>query len=559
MTPEDFVYNIFSANIRQELHPDILQTWRTLVPKPQDREQLTLDNAYSFFFPAVPLLAMAFLVRKRGTRLVRLALLVPTLLLLLRSTFGFVVIDIRYSPYTFIQVACSGICLACIGKALEYGFVHGRFKLADVVDHQQQQHVHKPHVTVKIPTTKYKDPVESRIVRSPSGVVLQYKPLPNGPLASNGAPRTPVRSPSGVTLAFKDFSRPSSPTPPAPPLPITIPTSVSESSLLKSLARPFVVTAKGISDALETICSIRGIGWDWGKGVHVPTDTRPAGRGGFLAMTALYFIGSYLLLDVAESILKIIPGYTPSAGSIFFVDAPPYILKNTFLGPYIHEHPHLSMLIARYTVSTLLSLLVGLGIMSGLNTLYYLETLFFVGILQNNPKNWPPLFDEPWKSESLVDFWSRRWHQILRQTFLVFGGYPLQYIFSTLVHPFTNSRMRRVVGKVGLILGVFLASGCIHGYAIYSCGPGGVDYNAIQFFASQALLVMAERVWTYVTGRPVGGWIGTIWAWCIVLGGIQRTADAWSSRMLASGDLIPGFLSPTRLFVFPVLIKLLSS
>ncbi|KAI6139048.1 hypothetical protein BKA82DRAFT_4229397 [Pisolithus tinctorius] len=38
---------------------------------------------------------------------------------------------------------------------------------------------------------------------------------------------------------------------------------------------------------------------------------------------------------------------------------------------------------------------------------------------------WPPVFDKPWKADSLRDFWGYRWHQLFRRTFVILGGRPL--------------------------------------------------------------------------------------------------------------------------------------
>lgn len=158
---------------------------------------------------------------------------------------------------------------------------------------------------------------------------------------------------------------------------------------------------------------------------------------------------------------------------------------------------------------------------------YQLVTLIAIVLLRHNPTSWPPLFDDPWLSVSLHEFWSKRWHQLLRQTFLVMGGYPLAFIFSL---PFGGPRSRTSMASTarmaGFILGTFTASGLFHYWAMYAMGRG-TDLHCLLFFVMQAVGVGLERLWKNVTGRRVGGWAGRIWVWGCVVGGIQ-----WCSECL---------------------------
>lgn len=129
-------------------------------------------------------------------------------------------------------------------------------------------------------------------------------------------------------------------------------------------------------------------------------------------------------------------------------------------------------------------------------------TLITVGLLRHSPTSYPPLFSAPWFAPSLHHFWSKSWHQLLRQTFLYLGGYPLGYLF----------------GLPGYVFGTFMGSGLFHYWALYAMGKG-TDVRTLWFFLWQALALGLERAWRSVTGRRVGGRLGTAWVWFCVVGG----------------------------------------
>ena len=238
-----------------------------------------------------------------------------------------------------------------------------------------------------------------------------------------------------------------------------------------------------LEDALELIFSIRGLGWDFGRGVHVPSHVRPTERGPFLRTTARSFITNFLVLDLLEALLKLIPGVgSIFGGSIFVSSFPP---------------------LQRYAFSTSIHFMTGCALLAGFNMVYDLLTLLAVVFLGHSPTAWPPIMDNPWISNSLHEFWAKRWHQTLRQTFLVFGGIP----------------GRAIAGDLGLIFGTFLASGLYHECSIYAMGRGW-DSRVPFFFVLQALALVGERVWRKVTGRRVGGFFGRLWVYfdVIVLG-----------------------------------------
>ncbi|KAH9065491.1 hypothetical protein EDB87DRAFT_1077743 [Lactarius vividus] len=276
-----------------------------------------------------------------------------------------------------------------------------------------------------------------------------------------------------------------------------------------------------LQDALELMFSMRGLGWDFGKGVYTPPATRPQERLPFLRATVNSFLVNFLILDIVEATIKLIPGVgDPFGGSIFFADLP---------------FP------TRYLVSTTIHTLTGIAFVAGFGMVYDLITLFSVVFLSHSPSSWPPVMDNPWAAQSLHEFWAKRWHQLLRQTFLVFGGIP----------------GRKIGGNVGLVLGTFLASGFFHECTILAMGHEW-DSRVPLFFLMQGGSVIGERIWRKITGRRVGGLLGRLWVYfdIIILG--QPLIDAWHRRGLGGGMVIPPKLSPARIILIPAIRKLMA-
>lgn len=297
-----------------------------------------------------------------------------------------------------------------------------------------------------------------------------------------------------------------------------------------------------LQDALELMFSMRGLGWDFGKGVYTPPPTRPQQRGPFLRATLSSFLVGFLILDVVEALIKQVPGVgEPTGGSIFFSTLP---------------------LSVRYLVSTAIHTFTGIALVAGFSMVYDLITLFAVAVLDHSPSSWPPVMEQPWAAQSLHEFWAKRWHQLLRQTFLVFGGIP----------------GRKIGGDVGLVLGTFLASGLFHECTILAMGREW-DSRVPLFFLLQGGSVIGERVWKKVTGRRVDGPLGRLWVYFDIIilgqplgscfisscshGGRLKMSniivDAWHRRGLGGGMVIPPWISPTRLVLIPVVQKLMTT
>lgn len=258
---------------------------------------------------------------------------------------------------------------------------------------------------------------------------------------------------------------------------------------------------RGFLDACELLSSMRGVGWDYGTGtdIYIPSEYRPTEKRLFLQSTFWSTVCYFLLLDFIDTSFKLIPGISsPLGGSIFFAELSP---------------------VPRAMVSTALHFATGVAFIAGFNMCYGILTLICVSWGQL-PSAWPPVMERPWATTSLHDFWGRRWHQLLRQTFLVGGGYPLAFVLENIIGTLFNRRAGRKAGLLGLVFGAFTASGLFHMLAMYAMGRG-IEWRVVGFFSAQAVALAVERTWKAITGRRVDGWWGRAWAYLWVVGGGQ--------------------------------------
>ncbi|KAI6046699.1 hypothetical protein EDC04DRAFT_3102774 [Pisolithus marmoratus] len=259
-------------------------------------------------------------------------------------------------------------------------------------------------------------------------------------------------------------------------------------------------------DALDLMMNVRGVGWNWSKGLRFPPDTRPTSRLWF----AIYVLFSALYHSFIRGVFHIaIQAFEPEAftivngGTIFDNTLPPLI---------------------RYTRSSIISAFTAFFIYADVQNTYDICAFMGVTILQQNPAQWPPVFDEPWKSTSLHDFWGYRWHQLLRRTFVVLGGWPLMFVF----------------GRVGYVLGTFLASGVLHNVVVAMLNGCVEWWWMLLSFGMMAIGVIIEHAFAQMTGRRVGGWIGRVWmvVWLLIWG-----------NMMVDGHARAGFFASSNTFV----------
>ncbi|KAJ2927093.1 hypothetical protein H1R20_g9975, partial [Candolleomyces eurysporus] len=264
-------------------------------------------------------------------------------------------------------------------------------------------------------------------------------------------------------------------------------------------------------DALNLICNLRGVGWNWSssKGrLYVPTETRPRhSRLKYLLSTLLSAFFSAIILDVFRVCVQ---SFSPTKF------CSPHGDDNTI---FDHTLPP----IQKYLRSSLITLLSGLTMQYSIQFGYDLMTLTGVGVLGNEPWEWPPLFDCPVKATSLAEFWGRRWHQLFRDLFVSFlpSGKKLK-------EKREKEVKRSETGRATSILTAFFLSTLLHVAGLWGMGRGMGFWSVTTFFLMNGLGVILEKTWTRVTGHKVGGALGWVWTLVWLVGWGNLLVDVWT-------------------------------
>lgn len=190
-------------------------------------------------------------------------------------------------------------------------------------------------------------------------------------------------------------------------------------------------------------------------------------------------------------------------------------------GGSIYNNPTLSP-IHQFIASRLFCIPIGFAGYGTINIVYNIISLFSVLLLRQTPEQWPPLFNAPWKSTSLTEFWGSRWHQINRIIYLKLGGEPLGYLF----------------GRPGTVMGAFLISAILHDWGMWGLGNGTDFYGAGGFFLLMGVGVVLEGLWRKLTGSRVGGVLGWIWTASWVVGWSGILVESWATHGLL-GTVVP--------------------
>jgi len=255
--------------------------------------------------------------------------------------------------------------------------------------------------------------------------------------------------------------------------------------------RPAKQSKSTLIDALDLASTLRGYGWDWSRGVYIPRETRPTDRRGFTFHVILSATFHTFIFGVLHTIIR---SFSPvglgsiSGGSIFDEALPFHV---------------------RHLRAVVISALFVFAFYALIQTFYDLCTMASVLVFGQDPVQWPPAFDAPWRATSLNDFWGRRWHQFIRM-FLIQAGYPLSFF----------------LGKVGLIIGAFLSSGVLHHIALVPLNDRSELWRNLVGFGMMAPGILAERAFKQLTGKKVCGVVGWIWtmAWLFLWGNVMIDA-----------------------------------
>lgn len=253
--------------------------------------------------------------------------------------------------------------------------------------------------------------------------------------------------------------------------------------------RPSNRSPSTIMDAFDLTVNVRGHGWDWSRyRSYIPPETRPTNRVAFVFYAFISAVVHALIFRAFHrAVLTLVPegvGSIPERSTIFD-DTLPFLV--------------------RYLRASMISTFTAIWLYASFQMCYDLCTIPAVLVLRQDPAQWPPAFNAPWRLTSLSDFWGRRWHQFLRYTFLLLG-YPLSFI----------------LGRAGGVIGAFLASAVLHHIALCPLNSPIEFWWMLVGFGIMAPGILAERAFHQTTGRQVGGALGWVWtmSWLLVGGNV---------------------------------------
>ncbi|KAF8260329.1 hypothetical protein EI94DRAFT_1748955 [Lactarius quietus] len=177
---------------------------------------------------------------------------------------------------------------------------------------------------------------------------------------------------------------------------------------------------------------------------------------------------------------------------------------DTLFDPNLHPVP-------RVALALFFTLCGGVVVYTIIDAMYHASTL--VG------RRSPPALDV----HSITDFWSFRWHQFFRHTFVTFGAHP----------------GGAILGRPGALFGAFGVSAMLHYIGLWGLGRG-TEFSSSSFFLLMGVGAALEHVWWLATGKRVCGLWGWAWTMMWTLSWGTFLLDGWARHGMIACDFFPG-------------------
>lgn len=274
------------------------------------------------------------------------------------------------------------------------------------------------------------------------------------------------------------------------------------------------------------LMSHRGQGWNWGiKGALIP-ESRPSR--GYIRSGVLGVLKAHILLIASMSTIQ----YSLNHDATDFLRGlglPEFPCSRTLSGTALALTFGTSVWNFLELGFTAISLCICI-LTAAVRLLPLPETIRPAPF---DPRSWPPLLRSPLSATSLADFWTYRWHSVLRRMFVFMGYKPMRAL---------TAWMGKVPSTAAGVLGSFFVSGVLHESALY-LGTSDIPLDprlpSLCFFLCQGIGLVLEQVFTRMTGKPVRGWYGRAW---LLLSLVIPGADvsrAWLGRGLLDHQPTP--------------------
>jgi len=253
-------------------------------------------------------------------------------------------------------------------------------------------------------------------------------------------------------------------------------------------------------DASDLLFNHRGLGWSWSS-EPFPRNPEPPPS---ISRQFLDLLLKVTAFDAAHYIVEIIrPSLSRLEGDTIF--------DETF------------DLVPRLLLVSCISLCGMIVIYSSVEVMYQVCALFGQIVLGQSAAQWPRIADRPWMSTSVTEFWGRRWHQLFRHLFVVYGARP----------------GKKIAGWYGSIMGAYVVSAIMHVLGLWGLGRGTEFTYTGGFFIMIGLASILERKWKHWTGKEVAGVFGMFWAatWQLIWG--SGMVDVWTRRGIVANEFLP--------------------
>jgi len=256
-----------------------------------------------------------------------------------------------------------------------------------------------------------------------------------------------------------------------------------------------------LSDAVDLLINVRGIGWSWSS-KPFPRDSTPPPS---ITIVLSKMLLKLTVFDASHYAIQYLrpPVNVPNGGSIFDPSLP---------------------FVPRAVLAAFCSVCGGLSTYAMIESTYHCATLVGRIVFRQPASAWPRLFHRPWLSTSLEEFWGVRWHQLGRHLFVVFGARPVGALF----------------GRPGAVMGAFAVSAVIHYIVVWGFGNGSEFVTVGGFFLLMGVGAVMEGAFMRATGLRVRGWFGWLWtmSWTILWGTFMFDASARRGIMASEFILV---------------------
>ncbi|TFY57253.1 hypothetical protein EVG20_g8619 [Dentipellis fragilis] len=272
-----------------------------------------------------------------------------------------------------------------------------------------------------------------------------------------------------------------------------------------------------IVDAFDLCFNERGVGWNWGKSTYLP----PRAKTSALHFAATSFITAIQMFTLADFIVFAQQSFILQPSTRPTIAPYGSIIDPTFAP------------LARYGKAALMTFLYTLQLSCNFQAGYSLGAVLGMTVFRQQPEQWPPLFDQPWLTQSVTEFWGKRWQQVFKRSFVICGAKPI------------GARLGRTAGVVG----AFLVSGLMHDLGMWGLGQGAEPMYMTLGFVMMGFGCLVEAAWERYTRMKVGGFLG--WAWSMIW--LMTTAipitDALARRGFFESATNPGDFRPAVLWI----------